>query len=256
MRKTEALKMNFPGPLHEGKLLKRYKRFFADLEYKGEVVTAHVPNTGSLKDCLETGNPCLFTISDDPKRKLKATLHFIKVGNSWVGVNTSLSNPLVWEAFQNKRFQHWKKFTEGQPEVSINNQSRMDFALWTKENGPPQGTKLSAKNIDQYRLHFVEVKNVTLAESHIAQFPDATTTRGQKHLTDLMELIKQGHSAEILFVVQRSDCDTFSPADGIDPVYGRLLREARAAGVAISCFATALENETIRLVPNSLKLKL
>ncbi|MCB0412665.1 MAG: DNA/RNA nuclease SfsA, partial [Bdellovibrionales bacterium] len=239
--------MDFPSDLKTGVLLKRYKRFFADILYEGQVLTAHVPNTGSLKGCLSPEAPCEFTLNEDPKRKLKATLHFIKTPTSWVGVDTSLPNTLVWEAFQLKKFPHWHSYSGGHREAKISKSTRLDMVLW--KTPPHPSGKWSMEYLDQGPFRFVEVKNVTLAEDGVALFPDAKTERGQKHLSEMMELVQQGHEAELVFTVQRQDCKSLKPADDIDPEYGRLLREASKAGVQISAFAFEKGPKSLRLHP-------
>ena len=231
--------MKFTQPIIEGRFIKRYKRFFADIQYQGKTITAHVPNTGSLKGCLSEGACCRLSFHDDPKRKLKYTLQMIKVGRTWVGVNTSLSNSLVWEAFNERRIPYWRKFQHSHKEMRITPTSRIDFAFW--EDAPKV-------------LHFVEVKNVTLKQDQWAQFPDAVTSRGQKHLQELISLVEGGESAEIFFTVQRSDCQFFLPADEIDPEYGRLLREANKAGVRISAHACKIKKNEISLDPKRLRI--
>lgn len=237
--------MKFLETFEEGIFIKRYKRFFADIEAKGENFVSHVPNTGSLKGCLTAGALCRYSLSTDPKRKLKATLQMIKTPSSWVGVNTGLPNALMWEAYEEKLVPHWEEFEGAQREVKINEKSRIDMVLWRPFEGPPEGQKLTVKNLKDYRLHFVEIKNVTMADEDVALFPDCVTERGQKHLEDLMQLVKKGHSAEIVFVIQRTDCQSFKPADSIDPRYGTLLRKAAKAGVKISAYSCRLEEAEI-----------
>jgi sugar fermentation stimulation protein A len=240
--------MRWSPPLEKGLFLKRYKRFFADIDFDGEIVTAHVPNTGSLKTCLEPNSPCYFTRNDDPKRKLKFTLQMVKAGKNWVGVNTGLSNHLVWEAWERRAPSHWADFDFGQREVKINAQTRVDMVLWSKGSGPAEGQKLKPKDLEIPGLHFIEVKNTTYSAANgLAQFPDAVTTRGQKHLKELIELVEKGHSAEILFTVQRQRCETFSAAAHIDPEYARLLKEAKAAGVRVSAYPVVLSKSEIYL---------
>lgn len=230
--------MKFEEKVREAKFLKRYKRFFADVHLDGGVVVAHVPNTGSLKTCLFEGADCVVTESSNPERKLKATLQFLKTPSSWVGVNTALPNFLVHEAWQNKSIESWRGFDQAQREYKLSNETRLDLLLSEGD-----------------RKHYVEIKNVTLAEGDTALFPDAETTRGQKHLKELMTLKAQGHGAEIVFVVQRQDCTRFAPADHIDPEYGRLLREAHALGVTISVYACDIEPMSgVTLNPKPLEL--
>ncbi|HEY8272748.1 MAG TPA: DNA/RNA nuclease SfsA [Pseudobdellovibrionaceae bacterium] len=228
--------MKYRMQLDEGVFLKRYKRFFADIEWKGQILTAHVPNTGSMKSVNHPGQACLFSHSDNPERKLKQTLEMIQAPTGvWVGVNTATPNMVVRETLERvvgnaqekwpKTWQHWTSFDVVKPEFKISAETRLDFALMRNA---------SAKK------HFIEVKNVTLAEEKTAMFPDAETTRGQKHLQELISLMREGHSAEILFTIQRNDCDKFSSADEIDPEYGRLLREAHKKGLRISPFVVDL----------------
>lgn len=256
-RSEEREVMKFLEPLEEGVFLKRYKRFFADVQTSMETLVAHVPNTGSLKGCLEKGSACRFSLSTDPKRKLKATLQMIQTPTTWVGVNTGISNKLVWEAFENHQIPSWEEFEAGQPEVKINDGCRLDFAFWRTFEGPKPGEKLTTKNLKDYRLHFVEVKNITLAEDGVALFPDAVTERGQKHIEELMKLMKKGHSAEILFTVQRTDCKEFRPADAIDPRYGKLLRKAYEQGLKVSAYPCVFnKNEIVLDGRRSLKVNL
>ncbi len=217
--------MKFKTAVKEGIFLKRYKRFFADVKLGDEIVVAHVPNTGSLKTAAEPGAACLVSESDNPERKLKFTLEAIRLSSgSWVGVNTSWPNLLAKEAFESRVFPHWQQFQQLKAEVKLSAETRIDLVLFDAAE----------------KKHFVEIKNVTMATGDVAagravaQFPDAVTERGQKHLRELMKLVAEGHSAEILFAIQRSDCSQFSPAEDIDPEYARLLREAQKSGVKIT----------------------
>jgi len=241
--------MKLPLPIAEGQLVKRYKRFFADVKLDDEVVTAHVPNTGSLKSCLNENALCRMSYHDNPKRKLKYTLQMIKTPTSWVGVNTSLPNVLVWEAWERKDL--WPKLPFAKREVKISKETRLDMALWQKDYGLGPKKKIDLENFDKYKFHFVEIKNVTFRDGEKALFPDSVTTRGQKHLRELMELKRQGHKSEIFFVVQRTDCQIFSPADDIDPEYGRLLRQAKKEGVTISAYACKMLKDKISLDCNA-----
>lgn len=242
--------MKFARKLHEGVFLKRYKRFFADIEFRGEQVTAHVPNTGSMKGLNNPGQPCLFSESDNPERKLKYTLEMIKApSGTWVGVNTATPNTIMRETLArvvgNKdvvgTFAHWAHFDEQKPEYKISAETRLDFAL---------------KKKNSEKMHFIEVKNVTLAEEGVAKFPDAVSERGQKHLRELMQLMVQGHTAELVFTVQRHDCGIFAPADDIDPEYGKLLREAYHKGLKITPLVVDLQPESVELSESVLPVKL
>lgn len=238
--------MKFSEQTRSAAFIKRYKRFFADVHLDGEVVVAHVPNTGSLKTCLFEGAECVITQSDNPARKLKATLQFLKTPTSWVGVNTSLPNALVHEAWETKLIEDWHAYPVARREYKISPETRLDMVLARSEDD------LAAKR----NLHHIEVKNVTYADNGTAYFPDAQTTRGQKHLKELMTLLKSGHTSEIVFVVQRHDCTHFAPADAIDPEYGRLLRQARSEGVivrALACEIDPLTAITLKKTPLQLK---
>ena len=252
--------MRFSDPVMEGLFLKRYKRFFADIQLMGpdQEVVAHVPNTGSMKGCIIEDAPCRVTHNDNPKRKLKYTLQMIKTPTSWVGVNTGLSNQLVWEAFTEGKVPAWEEWDFGQKEVKITPSSRIDLVLWKKRpDSPTPDKRLSISDFLTNKFHFVEIKNVSLASKDTALFPDAVTTRGHKHLCELMELMEQGHSAEMVFTAQREDCQHFSPADEIDPEYGRLLREAAKQGLKISAYPCHLDSQGISLnCSNPLQVRL
>lgn len=232
--------MKFDLPTHTGVIHKRYKRFMSDIELaNGEQVVAHVPNTGSMKTCWAPNWKVLVTKSDDPKRKLKYTLQMTHNGNSWIGVNTSLTNKLVQEALENNVVNELTGYQKIKPEQKVLD-SRIDFFL--------------SEGVDKDA--YVEVKNVTLlGQNGVALFPDSVSTRGQKHLKDLTELVKSGHRAVMLYVVNREDVDTFSPADDIDPKYGELLRLASHAGVEILAYQCSLSETEVKLT-KALKVKL
>jgi sugar fermentation stimulation protein A len=240
--------MKFKTAVREGIFQKRYKRFFADVTLEGDTVVAHVANTGSLKSAAEAGAPCLVTDADNPERKLKYTLQAIRVSSgAWVGVNTSWPNLLAMEAFKNGVFNHWKKFDQAKAEVKLSAETRIDLVLTDSKT---------------LKKHFVEVKNVTMADGEVkagigvAQFPDAVTERGQKHLRELIKLAGEGHGAEIFFAIQRNDCQIFSPAEDIDPEYARLLREAEKAGVVITAALVEIGPQEIVLSGKTLPLSL
>jgi len=245
--------MKYTRRLDEGVFLKRYKRFFADIEWQGQTLIAHVPNTGSLKSANNPGQPCLFSHSDNPERKLKQTLEAIQsLSGTWIGVNTASPNAIVRETLEkvvaagksekiHKNWSHWRGFDQVKAEFKISAETRLDFAL-SKTNSE--------------KKHFVEVKNVTMAEGNIAMFPDAETTRGQKHLLEMMKLMELGHSAEILFTVQRNDCEYFAPALAIDEEYGRLLKLAEKKGMKITPLVVDIDPDQVLLSERLLKLKL
>ncbi len=224
--------MKYKTKLIEATILKRYKRFLSDIELKsGEIVCAHVPNTGSMTSCWEPGWKAYLTHSDDPKRKLKYTLELTHNGESFISINTGMTNKLVKEALDNKVIKELSAYSEIKAEQKVLD-SRLDFFL-TNENLP-----------DAY----VEVKNVTLKhDANRALFPDAVSTRGQKHLKDLIELKSRGHRAVMLYVVNRTDVKSFEPAIEIDPTYSKLLLEAKKAGVEILAYQSEITTEDIKI---------
>lgn len=246
--------MKFENSLIEGIFLKRYKRFFADILLGQDTVVAHVPNTGSMKGCSEPNSASLMSPATNPERKLRYTLEMIRTPKSWVGVNTSNPPVLVRELFASKTVLHWKDFDGFQAEVKINTQTRLDGALWksSEQKNVKNGklTKLEGP------LHFFEIKNVSLAENGAAMFPDAVTERGQKHLQEMTDLIEQGFTCEMIYVIQREDCNEFTPADHIDPEYGKLLRKAVKKGLKVSALPCHLSETEIVLQAKSLPLRL
>lgn len=216
--------MLLPQPLIHGTLVKRYKRFLADVRLdSGETVTAHSPNTGSMQGCNIPGSPVILSRSANPQRKLPYTWELVKVNGAWACVNTAHPNRIVKEAVEAGRVAELRNYRQLLTEVPYSGNSRIDILL-----------KYSAQDC------YVEVKNVTLAEAGIARFPDAVTTRGQKHLQDLMAMVRTGQRGVIFFLVNRADVDRFTPADDIDPRYGELLREASRAGVEILAYRTRI----------------
>ncbi|WP_163325086.1 DNA/RNA nuclease SfsA [Draconibacterium mangrovi] len=208
--------MKFEKELVHGRLIKRYKRFLADIELDtGEIVVAHCTNSGSMKSCLENGAEVYLTPVDDPKRKTKFTWEMIKINGDWVGINTGNPNKLAYEALLNGEIPGFDEFTIVKREVKFGD-SRFD---------------VYAEN-DQEKC-FVEVKNVSMKLNEYALFPDAVTTRGQKHLKTLIDVKNQGMRAVMLYIIQRSDVQLFAPAKEIDPTYARLLKQAHTAGVEI-----------------------
>ena len=224
--------MEFSKDLIEAKLLKRYKRFLSDVELKdGTVINAHVPNTGRMDTCWEPGWTVYLSHHPDPKRKLKYTLELTSNGDTLIGVNTSFTNKIAKEALENKVISELSSFDQIYPERKVGD-SRIDFYL-----------ESSSKNLSAY----VEVKNATLVKKNRALFPDAVSTRGQKHIKDLMKLKEEGHRAAMLYVVNREDANSFSVAEDIDPEYARLLREAQKKGVEIYAYACDITPKAITL---------
>ncbi len=214
--------MKLPEPMCHGILLKRYKRFLADIRLQdGTEITAHCPNTGRMKGCDIPGSPVILSRSNNPNRKLPFTWELVRINDTWVGINTHLPNKLVIEAIAEEKIPLLTDFKRLRREVPYAENSRIDILL---EN-------------DAQKCH-VEVKNVTLTIKGAAAFPDAVTKRGQKHLRDLMHMVKNGHRGVIFFLINRGDVTSFSPADEIDPVYGKLLREAVKFGVETIAWQT------------------
>ena len=223
--------MEFNKKLLQGTLIKRYKRFFADIKYKNKIITAHCPNSGSMMGLLDKGNKVWFSISNNPKRKLKYTLEIIQVKNEKVGINTLLTNKIVFEALSNKKIDTLIKFKNIKPEAKFSDKTRFDFFL----------------SNDKEKC-FLEVKNVTLSrEKKIAEFPDAITSRGTKHLNELCNAIKKGYQSYIFYLIQREDCDSFKIAKDIDEDYRIAFVKALKNGVKILCYDCKLNSEEIKL---------
>jgi sugar fermentation stimulation protein A len=223
--------MNFSSPLISGTILKRYKRFFVDVMLSdGSVVTAHCPNTGSMKTCLETSWPCLLSHHDNPKRKLKYGLEMISNGDTWIGVNTHLPNNLVRDSIKNGEIPELRGYPNIQSEFKLE-KSRIDLYL--------------SNNNEEC---FVEIKNVTLKGiKNEALFPDAVTERGKKHLEELISLKKAGKRACMFFLVQREDVVSFRPAHEIDTDYAEKLKEAYNLGVEVLVYQTSLSEKGIKI---------
>ncbi|NOY79295.1 MAG: DNA/RNA nuclease SfsA [Calditrichaeota bacterium] len=208
--------MEFQVPLVEGVLVKRYKRFLADIRLNtGEMVTAHCPNSGSMMGLVNPGSPVRLSVSRNPKRKLNYTWEMVKADGVWVGINTNYPTRLVIEGFEQGSIPEFASYRSVRKEVTAGN-SRLDLHFTG-----PRGTL------------WVELKNVTLVSDNVARFPDAVTVRGHKHVRELTALCKRGEPAAIFFVIQREDVDWFTPADAIDPQFGQLLREAARQGVSL-----------------------
>lgn len=208
--------MKFSPPLIHGKLIKRYKRFLADVILDdGTIVTAHCTNTGSMKSCIEENADVYLSISQNLKRKTKYTWEMININTSWVGINTSVPNKIIFKALQNDTIELLSGLKNIRKEVVWGN-SRLD--LYGEENSIPC---------------FIEVKNVTYRNENKALFPDAVTIRGQKHLDTLIQIKKTGARAVMVYVIQRTDIDLFGPATAIDPIYSKKLNEAHNQGVEI-----------------------
>ena len=223
--------MKFKERLLQGALIKRYKRFFIDIKYKNKIITAHCPNSGSMMGLLDKGNKAWFSLSDNPKRKLKYTLEMIEVKNKKVGINTLLTNKIVLEALKHKKINSLNKFNHIKTESKFSDGTRFDFLL----------------SNDKEKC-FLEVKNVTLLrENKIAEFPDAITSRGTKHLNELCNAKKKGYQSYILYLIQRENCNSFKIAKDIDEEYKIAFSKALKSGVKILCYDCKLNSEEIKL---------
>ena len=212
--------MIFENELIAGVLIKRYKRFFVDIKVNNKVITAHCPNTGSMMGLLKKGNKVWFTESNDIKRKLKYTLQIIEVNGKKVGINTHLTNKIFYEALLDGQIIDITKSDILFKEKKFNQNTRFDFFIKKNEKGI-----------------FIEVKNVTLSRiKNIAEFPDAVTERGLKHLNELIEAKNRGFDIYLAFIIQREDCKNFKIAEDIDPKYKKLLTFALKNKLKVICY--------------------
>ena len=219
--------MKFTNSLIKGKLIKRYKRFFTDIKLNNSIITAHCPNTGSMKGLLDEGNNVWVTKNDDPRRKLKFTLEMIEANNKLIGVNTHRANKIVHHALRNKLINEFKSINKIQSEFKYSNDTRFDFLC---------GNKL------------LEVKNVTLLrDSKIAEFPDAVTSRGTKHLKNLINSIKKGYKPFVLFLTQIQGINNFKIAKDIDEEYYKNYLIAKKAGVNFIAYRCKLSSKEIKI---------
>jgi len=217
--------MKFTNSLLKGKLIKRYKRFFADVEVNNKVITAHCPNTGSMLGLLVQGNEVWISKSDDPKRKLKFTLEMIKSKQKIIGVNTHRANRIVEHGLKNKLFKEFNSIKNIKSEYKYSDDTRFDF--------------LCDKNL-------IEVKNVTLNRNNdIAEFPDAVTSRGSKHLIKLIESIKKGFKPYVLFLIQIENISKFRIAKDIDSDYYNNFLDAKKNGVNFIAYRCKLNSKEI-----------
>ena len=221
--------MEFTKSLIKGKLIKRYKRFFIDVKLDKEIVTAHCPNTGSMKGLLDEGNEVYLLKHDDPKRKLKYGLEMIKTKKNLVGVNTHKANKIVGHGLANNLINELKNNRSIKAEVFFNKETRFDFLI-EKDN----------------QKVFLEVKNVTLfREKKTAEFPDAITSRGSKHLLTLIDAIKKGYKSYLLFLVQIQNMEFFKIAKDIDNEYYKNYLIAKKAGVKFLAYRCKINTKKI-----------
>ena len=219
--------MKFTSSLIKGKLIKRYKRFFTDIEANNKTLIAHCPNTGSMMGLLDKGNDVWISKHNDPKRKLKFTLEMIKVKKRIIGVNTHRANRIVEHALNNKLIDEFKSIKNIKAEFKYSDDTRFDF--------------LCDKKI-------LEVKNVTLLrDDNIAEFPDAITSRGSKHLKMLINSIKKGYKPYVLFLTQIQDINKFKIAKDIDSNYYKDYIEAKKAGVNFIAYRCYLSSKEIKI---------
>tara|TARA_B100001175_G_scaffold314921_1_gene325298 strand:- start:552 stop:1250 length:699 start_codon:yes stop_codon:yes gene_type:complete len=229
--------MEFTKSLLKGKLIKRYKRFFADVKLNKEIVTAHCPNTGSMKGLLDKGNDVYLLFNNNPKRKLKYGLEIIKSRKNLVGVNTHMANRITQHALENNLIEELKNNDLIKPEIFYNKETRFDFLV------EKQKQKI-----------FVEVKNVTLfRDKNTAEFPDAITSRGSKHLLTLIDAIKKGYKTYLLFLVQIQNMKNFKIAKDIDPEYYKNYKLAKKAGVNFLAYRCDVSTKKI-FVDKKLKI--
>ena len=231
--------MNFENKLISGLFIKRYKRFFVDVKINNQIITAHCPNTGSMYGLLKKGNKVWISKSNNPNRKLKYTLEIIEINNSKVGVNTQATNKIVHHALQNNLIEELDNILEIKPEIKFGLNTRFDFLVTDKKHKT-----------------FIEVKNVTLSRKKtLAEFPDAITTRGLKHINELIKASKKNYKIFILYLIQRDDCKSFTIAKDIDPNYAIALSKAVKNKLKILCYDCKFSSKGIKL-NNKIKLKI
>ncbi|MBT8153844.1 DNA/RNA nuclease SfsA [Epibacterium ulvae] len=226
--------MNFPTPLIPATLVKRYKRFLADCQLEdGQVITAHCANPGSMMGLAEPGMRIWLEPNDDPKKKLKYGWRLVEHdGGHFTGVDTSVPNRALRAALESRAVQELADYTDVRPEVKYGENSRIDFLL-------------SAAGLPDC---YVEVKSVTLSrQPRLAEFPDSVTKRGTKHLIELAEMVKLGHRAVMLYLIQRTDCDRFTLAADIDPTYAAAFAEAKSQGVQHLVYDTVISPDGIEI---------
>ena len=235
--------MHITPALLSGTFIKRYKRFFTDIRSAdGEVITVHCPNTGSMENCQVEGSPCWYSLSNNPKRKLAGTLEIVTSAyGNLAGVNTGRPNHLVREAIESDLIPELRGYSGLRTEVRYGEEkSRIDLLL--------EGGECDSHSGKQRACCYVEVKNVTLdCGDGRAQFPDSVTTRGSKHLRELMAMVAAGHRAVLFFCVQLSGVEEVSVAAHIDPVYAETLTAAIVAGVEVIVWQADMTNSCISL---------
>ena len=231
--------MNFENKLIPGLFIKRYKRFFVDIKINNKILTAHCPNTGSMYGLLKEGNKVWISKSNNPNRKLKYTLEIIEDKKSKIGVNTHSANKIVLDALQNNLIKEFDEILEIKPEVKFGFNTRFDFLITDRKN------KI-----------FIEVKNVTLSRKKaLAEFPDAVTSRGLKHINELLKASQKNYKIYLLYLIQRDDCNSFTIAKDLDPNYASALVKAVKNKLNILCYDCKFSSKGIKL-NNKIKLKI
>lgn len=226
--------MRFDQLIH-GKLIKRYKRFLADIILDdGEEITAHVPNSGAMTSTIEEGCDVWVSFHDNPKRKLKYTLELTKIEDNMICTNTGVANKIAIEAIQKGTIKELQGYDSIKPEQKYGQNSRIDILL-EKED----------------QKCYVEIKSVTLKIDDTLAFPDAVTTRGAKHLKELSDMVKQGHRALMLYIIQRTDNAPFRLADEIDSKYAQAFKQAVEEGVEVLVYQSAITLEEIKIVKSA-----
>lgn len=217
------LQVHTYSDLLAGHLVSRYKRFFADIKLdNGEIITAHCANTGPMTGICKIGSPVLVSYHSSPKRKLAYSWEAIYLEEQWIGINTSLPNRVIGHMLEHHLLPELEPYTEFKGEVAYGNEkSRIDFLLTDASSG------------ENSKKNYLEIKNTTWCIGNLALFPDTVTTRGQKHLRELMSVIKEDTSATLIFFINRGDCDRFAAGAQADPEYSRLLIQAIAKGVKV-----------------------
>ncbi|QDF29306.1 DNA/RNA nuclease SfsA [Halarcobacter anaerophilus] len=222
--------MNF-DKLYKGRLIKRYKRFLADIILEnGEEITAHVPNSGAMTSCIEPNCEVWVTFHDNPKRKLKYTLELTKMNENLICTNTTVANKIAIEAIKNGTIKELQNYTSLKPEQKYGKNSRIDILL---EN--------------ENKKCYVEIKSVTLKIDEMLAFPDAITSRGTKHLIELSDMVKEGHRAVMLYVIQRTDQLPFRLAEEIDKKYAQTFKEVTKNAVEVLVYQSNINLEKIEI---------
>ena len=225
--------MDFENELIPGVLIKRYKRFFVDIKLKNKIITAHCPNPGSMIKLLNKGNPVWITKSENKNRKLQYTLQIIEVDKIKICINTHITNKIVQESINKKLIRELNDFNIIRPEKKFGSNTRFDFLLHNNKND---------------KKAFLEVKSVSLnRKMHHAEFPDSVTSRGKKHLQELIAANKQGYESYLMFLIQIEKCKSFGIASDIDPEYYEVFNNALKKNVNVICYDCKFSDKGIEI---------